>query len=80
MGIPTYRVRGKPIVEIADYTHHLNLYFNKGAKLSSKLLEGAGKGMRHVKIASPEDIDTKAITKLLKQAAQLESPEEPSQH
>ncbi len=71
MGIPNFSANGKNIACIADYSHHINLYFLQGAKLSSKLLEGTGKGMRHIKISSESDIKEAEIAKLLKQASRL---------
>ena len=71
MGIPNYAINGSGISSIADYSNHINLYFLFGAKLKSKLLQGTGKGMRHIKIAKRGDIEEKEITRLLKQAASL---------
>ncbi len=71
MGVPTYSVNGKGIASIADYSRHINLYFFQGAKLSSKLLQGTGKGMRHIKIYTLKHIDETEFTKLLKKAAKL---------
>jgi hypothetical protein len=71
MGVPTFFIDGKGFASIADYSKHLNLYFFQGARLSSKLLEGTGKGMRHVKIESSKDIDEKEIARLFKEASKL---------
>ena len=51
----------------------VDLGFFRGVDLknSKGLLEGNGKGMRHIKIHRLEDIDTAAITALVKQAASL---------
>jgi hypothetical protein len=53
--------------------HHATLGFAKGTSLNDphKLLEGTGKDMRHIKIASRDNMDTAAIKALLKQAARL---------
>ena len=72
-GVPYYSVNKIGVISLAEYTNHVNLYFMSGAKLSSKLLEGAGKGMRHVTIASESDINEKEIVNLIKQAEKLAS-------
>lgn len=71
MGVPNYSIDGSAILSIADYSHHINLYFLFGAKLRSKLLEGRGKGMRHIKISTRKDIDEEEITRLAKEAVSL---------
>jgi len=72
-GAPTYVVKGKNTVAIHDYKDHLNLEFFMGAKLKSKLLEGTGKGLRHIKIRTVDDIEKSEIefTRLLKEAEKL---------
>ena len=69
MGVPCYLINGKMIATIADYSKHVNLYFFKGTKLSSKILEGTGKGLRHIKISSDADIDEQEIARLLVEAS-----------
>jgi hypothetical protein len=51
MGVPTYTGKA-PVCYIADYTQHANLGFHKGALIrdSRGILEGTGKGLRHVKV------------------------------
>jgi hypothetical protein len=71
MGIPNYSINKESIAAIADYTNHLSLNFFSGAKLSSKLLQGTGKGMRHIAIKNTYDIDERRVTWLLKQARNL---------
>jgi hypothetical protein len=44
MGVLNYSLNKRSIAPIAEYTNHVNLYFVSGAKLSSKLLQGTGKG------------------------------------
>jgi hypothetical protein len=68
-GNPSYLVDGRAVAMIADYSKQINLYFPQGAKLRSPLLEGTGKGMRHIKISSEGDIKPAEFSKLLKQAA-----------
>ena len=43
----------------------------QGAKLSSKLLEGTGKGMRHVTVEAKAHIDEKEINRLIREAGKL---------
>ena len=54
----------------------VHLYFTQGALLSksdpSRLLQGSGKGVRHVKIRSAGDIRKQAIAALVKEAARLD--------
>ena len=64
MAVPCYSINRKHIALIGDYTNHVNLYFPQGAKLSSELLEGTGKGMRHIKISKEADIKRTEISKL----------------
>jgi len=51
----------------------VNFYFHRGARLPDPhgLLEGAGKGMRHVKIRSAGDLHPAALKKLVRQAYKL---------
>jgi hypothetical protein len=71
MGIPTYSINGISIAAIADYTHHINLYFFSGAKLSSTLLEGTGKRIRHIKIQDTRDVKKAEFARLLNEAAKF---------
>ncbi len=52
---------------------HVNFGLSRGAELTDKdgLLEGTGKGMRHVKIRSLDEIHKKALTTLIRQAVKL---------
>jgi uncharacterized protein YdhG (YjbR/CyaY superfamily) len=70
MGVPCYSVKRKYVALIGNYTNHVYLYFPQGAKLSSDLLEGTGKGMRHIKISKEAEIKRREISKLLQQAAE----------
>ncbi len=49
---------------------HATLGFHKGGSLKDpkNLLEGTGKDMRHIKVATMDDIDAPAFRSLLKQA------------
>jgi hypothetical protein len=70
-GNPTYLVDGKNVAWIMVYRDHVNLGFFQGAKMKSPLLEGTGKGLRHVKVRRSGDIDEKEFTRLLVRAAVL---------
>ncbi len=51
----------------------VNLYFHQGTRLPDPegLLEGTGKGMRHVKIRKASDIRPAAIEELVRAAYKL---------
>ncbi len=71
MGIPVYTIGKEMIVAFADYKDHLNLYFMRGAELDSRLLEGTGKDMRHIRIEGPPDINRTEFSRLLRLASKL---------
>ena len=48
----------------------------RGAELHSLLLEGTGKGLRHIKIKNKNDVDEAEIARLMKKAAELEEKHE----
>lgn len=52
---------------------HVNLGFQRGNELidKSKLLQGTGKIMRHIRIKNMEDIQSDAFTSLIKEALAL---------
>ncbi|SDK44703.1 hypothetical protein SAMN05421823_102753 [Catalinimonas alkaloidigena] len=52
---------------IAVHRHHINLGFNHGGCLDDPtgLLGGEGKKFRHIKLATPDDIDHGALRQLL---------------
>jgi hypothetical protein len=56
-----------------DTISYINLAFFKGALLPDpkRLLEGTGKGMRHLKIHSEKDINKKQIISWIKEAIRL---------
>lgn len=69
MGIPHWA--GKDyVLYIADYTHHVNLGFRKGAQIrdTTGRLEGTGKGLRHVKVRVGEPVPAKALAALIRKA------------
>ena len=71
-GQPCY-IGKENVCYIAAMTSWVNLGFFRGAELKDPkgLLEGSGKGMRHIKVHKVENIDSDAITALIKQSATL---------
>jgi hypothetical protein len=69
---PVYELNG-PMIFIKAHARHVNIGFWRGAQLPdpSKLLEGSGDKMRHVKITHAAAIDAKALTRLIKAAVRL---------
>jgi hypothetical protein len=70
-GVPYYSLDGVGVASMADYSGHVNLYFLQGAKLSSRLLEGTGKGMRHITVRTLDEIEEPEFVRLLKEAGEL---------
>jgi hypothetical protein len=70
-GVPYYSLDGVGVASIADYSEHVNLYIMQGAKLSSDLLEGTGKGMRHITVKALAEIKETEIMRLLREAGAL---------
>lgn len=68
--VPVYSLVTTPIVSIEGFKAHVNLKFFRGAELRDRwnILEGTGKGVRHVKFRSPEDVDERKIRGLIDQA------------
>ena len=71
-GHPCY-VGESNVCSIMAHKNHVNVAFFEGAKLRDKagLLEGTGKGMRHVKVRSVGEIPAEGITELVRQAAEV---------
>ncbi len=61
------------LCHIAVYTKHVNLGFNHGASLDDPdgLLEGAGKQIRHLTIASEDDLRRPDVRAFLRRAIRL---------
>ena len=57
---------------VFSYTSHVSVEFSYGAKIRDEwgFLEGAGKGRRHVKLRSKEDIEPKKLALYLPLAHQ----------
>lgn len=65
----------KPFCGIFSYTKHVSLEFSEGAALPDPhgVLEGAGKGRRHIKLATVQDMVAKHVAEYLKHAFQAAS-------
>ncbi|MBK6766769.1 MAG: DNA alkylation repair protein [bacterium] len=74
-GYPWYQVNGQDVAYLMGVANRINLGFPRGAELASDLLEGTGKGMRHIKVAAANEIQTRAFSALLKSAAKLPTSE-----
>lgn len=61
---------GQAFIHIAAYSAHVNLGFNRGARLPDPdgLLAGTGKLIRHVRIATPQDFEEIALQRLVRHA------------
>lgn len=70
-GVPHYSIGGAGVASIAEYSGHVNLYLIQGAKIRSNLLEGTGKGMRHVTVRTLDDVHEGELTGLLEQAGRM---------
>ncbi len=70
-GNVTYLLKGKNLSWLIMYKDHVDLGFFQGAGLKSKRLEGTGKGLRHIKVRTPADIDETEFARLLRDARSL---------
>lgn len=63
----------KNACSLVSHKHHVNQQIWGGARLKDPrgLLTGTGKDMRHIKIVSEADVDSKYIADLVKQAIRL---------
>jgi hypothetical protein len=68
--VPVYSLGKTPVVSIEGFKAHMNLKFFKGARLQDRegLLEGTGKGVRHIKFRSTQDVDEGKIRGLIDEA------------
>jgi hypothetical protein len=73
-GVPYYSLDGVGVASIADYSGHVNLYLMQGAELSSDLLEGTGKSMRHITVKTLAEIKETEFMRLLREAGGLAAP------
>ncbi len=74
-GYPWYNLDGADFTYLAGVAKRINFGFPRGAELESDLLEGTGKGMRHIKVATLDDIQPRVFTALLKSAVKLPTTE-----
>jgi hypothetical protein len=77
--IPAFDANG-PLCVFVLGKEHLSLAFLQGAKLTDpeKLLEGTGKGVRHVKLRSVADVKRPGVKKLIAEAVKLNKKDPPS--
>ncbi len=66
----TYLLGDENLSWILIFGDHVDYGFFRGAELTSQILEGTGKGLRHIRI-NDKSFDVKEILRLLKEAAQL---------
>ena len=66
-GHPTACVNQAAFAYVNAFRAHVNVGFFRGAELAdpSKLLEGTGKRMRHVKLRTDNEVDTEALHALI---------------
>ena len=69
-GAPTACVDDAAFGYVDAFTAHVNVGFFRGAEIAdpTRLLEGTGKFMRHVKLGPGREVDAKALTKLIETA------------
>lgn len=76
---PAFDLNG-PLCVFVVQKEHVTLAFLRGAVLSDPegLLEGKGKGVRNLKLRTPEDVEQPAVKKLIEEAAKLNKNDPPS--
>jgi hypothetical protein len=69
-GCPVACLADAPFGYVNVFTSHVNVGFYRGAALPdpSRLLQGTGKFMRHVKLQPQSPIDAAALTELIEMA------------
>ena len=67
-------VGARDVLCLQCYPDHVNLGVLRGAELAPEFprIEGSGKSMRHVKVASPEDARSRAIARIVRAAERLD--------
>ncbi|MEH7237813.1 DUF1801 domain-containing protein [Bacillus sp. JJ1562] len=72
--MPNYTYKGL-VCYLQASKKHVNFGFHRGVELQEKdinqLLEGSGKGMRHIRIKKIEEIQPEVFTELIKAAVEL---------
>lgn len=68
-----YSVDGMNVCGIGNYPRWVSVYFFRGAEMEDPdgVLEGSGRGMRHVKLREPKDAERPALKKLIRQAFRM---------
>jgi hypothetical protein len=58
------------VMSVAAYPKWVSVFFTDGAKLAdpNKLLKGGGSRMRHIVLASPDELNSSAVKQLIAQA------------
>jgi len=77
--VPSFDSNG-PLCCFMVAKEHVTFAFLRGAALSdpADLLEGTGKGVRHVKLRSVADVKNPGVKKLIVEAAKLNKKDPPS--
>ena len=68
---PVYAYNGKNLIFLMIFEDHVNFGIFVGSRLRSERLEGTGKGLRHVKVYGPSDIDDEEFSRLARAASAL---------
>ena len=65
-----YAVGDMLVCGVGDYPRWISIYLFRGTELDDpdKVLEGTGKGMRHIKLREPKDASRSEIKRMLRQA------------
>ncbi len=74
-GKPWFCCSDETICYIAAQKDYVNFGFARGSELPDpeELLEGTGKGMRHIKLKTMKDVRRKPLTALVKEALKFSS-------
>jgi hypothetical protein len=58
------------VCAVGDYPRWVSLFFFRGADLDDldRILEGTGKGMRHIKLRESKDADRPAVKRMIRRA------------
>jgi hypothetical protein len=74
-GMPCFFLDGM-VCAIMPCKAHVNLQLNKGVKLTDPrdLLEGTGKGMRHMKLRTPAEIPVAQVKRWIRESLALNAP------
>ena len=72
---PCYAIGGTLFCYLAAAKNYVTIGFHRGAELPDPdgMLEGTGKGMRHLKVRSESDASSKVVRELIHDAAALEN-------